>query len=234
MVCPACNVVIHLSYTSLGVFVKNYQDFGLTQTGYKVVGGFCPSCGELIALLRKGECEYMPEEDGFSGEMSWQLNNEESEELIYPQITQKFLSDAIPENIKEEYIKAESLVKNNPSACIIACRTIVQFLLRTQYNINCKELGQEIYAFKGSCKGLPQILFNFIDYVRIFGNIAAHPESWNNEPLNEQEAIKILQITYALIEYTYLQALQINDIDKILKPKFSQWQNSRAQGELKE
>ena len=230
MVCPACNVVIHLSYTSLGVFVKNYQDFGIAQPGYKVVGSYCPNCGELIVFLRKGECEYLPDENGFNGEMSWQLINEENEELIYPQIKQRTLSDDIPTPIKKEYIKAQALVKNNPTECVLSCRRIIENILRNVYKIDGDNLGEDISNFKRD-RGLPSIIYHYIDYVRIFGNIAAHNDIYDNENVEAPEANKILEITYAFIDYAYLERIRNDEISRILRPKILQWQNGRRLNE---
>lgn len=102
----------------------------------------------------------------------------------------------MPENIKIIYLEAASIYSKSPRGAAALLRLAVQLL--------CKELGQKGENINDDIKqlvknGLPELVQQSLDIVRITGNDAVHPGQIDTD--NSEVVIQLFNLTNVIVEY---------------------------------
>jgi len=113
----------------------------------------------------------------------------------------------MPEAVKKLYIEASDIVEQSPRGAAALLRLSIQVL--------CKELGEEgkdINKDIGSLvsKGLPKIVQESLDVVRVTGNEAVHPGQIDtDDPETAQSLFKLVNI---IVEYMIAMPKQVSGL----------------------
>ncbi len=218
MKCPYCNKSIH--FEEYGSQVYQNEDERQLETsdsdGYEVAHGFCPACGDLIALYREGT--YV------KGEYSSHLDDLTLNKIIYPASYSRPVEPEVPESYKTDYKEATSVLNLSPKASAAISRRLLQNVLREEFKIKKHSLAKEIEEFI-SLKDVPSFLSEAVDAVRNIGNFAAHPLKDTNTgeivEVEEGEAEWLLDVIDALFDFTFVQPKRLEKRKKELDKKLS-------------
>ncbi|SHJ90094.1 DUF4145 domain-containing protein [Pseudozobellia thermophila] len=165
----------------------------------------CPSCGVLskqewqVRTMRFGN--HSNQNYNILGSCTCQHCDETSiwisEKMYYPDTgNSPFPNPEMPENVKKIYLEAASISNKSPRGAAALLRLGIQVL--------CKELGEEgknINNDIGSLvkKGLPDIVQQSLDIVRVTGNDAVHPGQIDTD--NHETVGQLFDLTNVIVEY---------------------------------
>jgi len=107
-----------------------------------------------------------------------------------------FPNPEMPESVRKVYIEASSIHTKSPRGASALLRLGIQLL--------CKELGEagkNINTDIASLvkKGLPEIVQQSLDIVRVTGNDAVHPGQIDTD--NPETVIQLFSLTNIIVEY---------------------------------
>jgi len=212
MKCPHCSKEIHISdWEETSVFF----DLDTAQTGAQVVVGQCPACGELIIRIQRGE---------IGGAEYPIVSNVESDEVVYPMFTARFVEPEVPEIYKSEYREAAMVLNISPKASAALSRRILQNILRQEFKIKHKRLVEEIDEFI-NLPGIPTHLAEAVDAIRNVGNFAAHPLKDTNTgeivDVEPGEAEWLLDVLDALFDFAFVQPKRLAERRRKLNEKLA-------------
>lgn len=117
----------------------------------------------------------------------------------------------MPESVKKLYLEAASIQEKSPRGAAALLRLAIQLL--------CKELGEpgkNINTDIASLvqKGLPEIVQQSLDIVRVTGNDSVHPGQIDTD--DQETVAKLFEITNVIIEYTIALPKKVSGIYKNL------------------
>lgn len=165
----------------------------------------CPHCG----VLAKQEWEargfrfehFGNQANNVLGSATCQHCNKTSiwirEKMYFPDTgNSPFPNSEMPEKVKTLYLEAASISNKSPRGAAALLRLAIQVL--------CKELGEKgdnINTDIGSLvtKGLPEIVQQSLDVVRVTGNDAVHPGQIDTD--NPETVGQLFALTNVIIEY---------------------------------
>ena len=190
--CPFCQqimtvtddnqTVYNLSFTESGFYTSNAHIYNCpTQiTYYK-----CPNCNQISILLH-----------GLNNLKGLLIN-------VHPPSSCKQYPDYIPQQIRNDYEEACSILNTSPKASATLSRRCLQGMIRDFWGIKEKTLYQEITQLKG--KVYPD-QWKAIDALRKLGNIGAHMEQDVNViiDIDPDEAFKLIQLIEFLMKAWYI------------------------------
>jgi hypothetical protein len=197
MKCPHCTKEIHFQATQSHAY-QNNPDSETDLSGFDVSHGFCPSCEELIVLVREGVFE----ED--SDDLVIQ-----NETIVYPKIIAiKKLTKEIPSKYTKEYEEAATVLPFSPKASAAISRRLLQAILHEESNIKARNLEDEIAKFIER-KDLPSYIADAVDAIRNIGNFAAHPIKNTNTgeivDVEPGEAEWLINVLEDLFDFAFVQ-----------------------------
>lgn len=144
--CPHCEVHAHQYWFEGARFVKG-QRFDVLKDNKKLTISICEHCGEYSLWL--------------------------DEAMLYPvsSIAPIPVED-MPQEVKDDYIEAKSIVNMSPRAASALLRLGLQKLM-----VSLGEKGEDLNTDIGNLvkKGLPTTVQQALDCVRVIGNNAVHP-----------------------------------------------------------
>lgn len=117
--------------------------------------------------------------------------------MLYPESgSAPFPNFEMPEAVKELYLEAASIYNKSPRGAAALLRLGIQIL--------CKELGENGKNINDDIaslvkKGLPVIVQQSLDAVRVIGNDAVHPGQIDTD--NPEIVSKLFELTNIIIEY---------------------------------
>lgn len=165
----------------------------------------CPNCG----VLAKQEWDarglrfesFGNQNKNFLGSATCQHCGETSiwikDKMFFPDTgNSPFPNPEMPETVKNLYLEAASISNKSPRGAAALLRLAIQVL--------CKELGESgknINADIGKLveKGLPEIVQQSLDVVRVTGNDAVHPGQIDTD--NPDTVGQLFDLTNVIIEY---------------------------------
>jgi hypothetical protein len=130
------------------------------------------------------------------------------EEMYYPDNgNSPFPNTEMPELVKNLYLEAGSISNKSPRGAAALLRLAIQVL--------CKELGESgnnINSDIGNLvkKGLPEIVQQSLDIVRVTGNDAVHPGQIDTD--NPETVRQLFDLINVIIEYMISLPKKINGI----------------------
>jgi hypothetical protein len=165
----------------------------------------CPNCGVLAKQewqIRGIKFENFGNPSGnILGAATCQNCNETSiwikDKMYFPESGNcPFPNTEMPELVKNLYIEAASISNKSPRGAAALLRLALQFL--------CKELGEggnNINTDIGNLvrKGLPEIVQQSLDIVRVTGNDAVHPGQIDTD--NPETVAQLFELINVIIEY---------------------------------
>lgn len=107
-----------------------------------------------------------------------------------------FPNPEMPENVKKIYLEAASITTKSPKGAAALLRLSIQLL--------CKELGEKGENINNDIKelvkkGLPPIVQQSLDIVRVTGNDAVHPGQIDTDDINVVN--RLFELTNVIVEY---------------------------------
>ncbi|GGF07210.1 protein of unknown function [Chishuiella changwenlii] len=165
----------------------------------------CPSCGVLAKQewsIRTMKFEnYVVDLKKSLGSATCQHCTETSiwikDKMYYPENgNSPFPNAEMPENVKNLYLEAASISNKSPRGSAALLRLAIQVL--------CKELGEPGENINTDIKslvkkGLPEIVQQSLDVVRVTGNDAVHPGQIDTD--NQETVGQLFDLTNVIIEY---------------------------------
>lgn len=132
---------------------------------------------------------------------------------IIPKKVIRQFPEYIPQQIRQDYEEATSILKDSPKAAATLYRRCLQGMIRDFWGISEKRLVDEIKKLEGK---LPIAQWKAIDGLRKIGNIGAHMESDVNTiiDIDEGEAEKLGKLIELLMEKWYIAR---HDEEKLLQ-----------------
>ncbi len=199
--CPFCN-----HFAMIGEKEEHIQQLVVESKKYLRVTLVCkvvecpnPKCNELVLYVK---CfQYYPVENGphhanlLFHNKRWQLIPE-SQAIQFPNF--------IPRAIREDYTEACLICDLSPKASATLSRRCIQSMIRDFWEVNKKNLFQEIDAIKDKVE---IATWEAIDAVRKIGNIGAHMERDINLiiDVSPEEARTLVRLVEMLINDWYIQ-----------------------------
>lgn len=122
--------------------------------------------------------------------------------------------DEMPEDIKELYKEASSIVELSPKGSCAILRLALQKLCnRLAEQDEKKKLDETIKILVS--KGLPSTLQKAMDIVRIVGNEAVHPGKINVDD-NKEIAIALFRLMNIIVEKVIVEPKEIDDLYSLM------------------
>ncbi|MBA7542878.1 hypothetical protein ES705_35203 [subsurface metagenome] len=147
-----------------------------------VKSGLCQHCGEHTLWIR--------------------------EKMFYPETgISPFPNPEMPESVKKLYLEAASISTKSPRGASALLRLAIQVL--------CKELGESGKNINNDIKnlvskGLPTIVQQSLDIVRVTGNNAVHPGQIDTDDINVVN--KLFELINIIIEYMIALPKQVSGL----------------------
>jgi len=131
-----------------------------------------------------------------------------NDKMFYPEIgVSPFPNPEMPESVKKLYLEAASISTKSPRGASALLRLAIQIL--------CKELGEEGKNINNDIKnlvskGLPLIVQQSLDIVRVTGNDAVHPGQIDTD--NIGVVSKLFELINIIIEYMIALPKQVSGL----------------------
>lgn len=163
----------------------------------------CPHCGVLSKQDWSSDDWYFTgrENDKFIRVGHCQHCNSHTlwikDKMYYPETGQcPFPNTEMPESVKKIYLEAASISTKSPRGAAALLRLSIQIL--------CKELGESGKNINNDIanlvrKGLPVVVQQSLDIVRVTGNDAVHPGQIDTDDTNTVE--RLFELVNIIIEY---------------------------------
>ena len=153
---------------------------------YRMWNGGQHSGGVSYNQLRIGKCQHCNENTVWINDLMYFPDNGNA----------PFPNPEMPENVKKLYSEASAIHMKSPRGA--------SALLRLGIQVLCKELGEpgkNINTDIASLvkKGLPEIVQQSLDIVRVTGNDAVHPGQIDTD--NPQTVGQLFELTNIIVEY---------------------------------
>ena len=129
--------------------------------------------------------------------------SDKSQTDILPKVTIKHFPDYIPQQIRNDYEEASTIIDDSPKAAATLFRRCLQGMIRDFWKIKEKNLYSEISALQGK---VPTAQWKALDGLRQIGNIGAHMEKDVNVivDIDAGEAKTLQKFIELLLEKWYI------------------------------
>jgi hypothetical protein len=201
MKCPHCHTGIKLDIKKQVAFSDN--DYSKTGLGKEFIHGICPECDNLVVSLKVGKYRWVDD----MGE----VYEAQQEIIIYPQNTLRVTEALIPEEYRNAFNEANSVLPYSPKASAALGRRLLQQILRDKYEIERHDLSKQIDDFL-TLPNLPFEISGAVDAIRQVGNFAAHPLKYTNTgeivEVENGEAEWTLDVLEQLLDFAFVQPVK--------------------------
>jgi len=133
-------------------------------------------------------------------------------EMCYPSIgSAPFPNSEMPESVKKIYLEAASIQEKSPRGAAALLRLGIQML--------CKELGEDGKNINNDIgnlvkKGLPEIVQQSLDIVRVTGNDAVHPGQIDTD--STEVVDNLFNLINVVVEYLIALPKKVSGIYSLL------------------
>ena len=198
MRCAHCGVVVSLDLKPCVTYPSEH--YQTTRLGFELAHGFCPACHKIIVLLREGKCTWI--------DQTPELTDILKENVIFPTFPNRPISPDVPQEYRDAFHEANSVVHVSPKASAALSRRLLQKTLRAEYAIVLQDLAKEIEAFIQR-PDIPSHLSQVVDAIRNIGNFATHPLKYTNTneivDVEPGEAEWLIEVLDELFDVTFVQ-----------------------------
>jgi hypothetical protein len=132
--------------------------------------------------------------------------------MFYPETgNAPFANPEMPENVKKLYYEAASICNKSPRGAAALLRLSIQLL--------CKELGESGKNINNDIsslvkKGLPELVQQSLDIVRVTGNEAVHPGQIDTDDI--ETVAKLFELVNIIIEYMIALPKKVSGLYNLL------------------
>jgi len=214
MKCPICTKEFHPQPDGRYAYMWAEQEEDGIERGFGIAVQLCPSCQNMVLIYQEGEAY-----DGASGV---HLTEVQSEKIVYPNSAGKILPEEVPEDYRNEYGEAYSILSFSAKASAALSRRLLQKVFQNKLGISKRNLSEEIDEFVGS-SGAPTYLTEAVDAVRTVGNFAAHPIKNTNSgeivDVEPGEAEWLLEVLEAMYDFVFVQPEKLRQRRESLNEK---------------
>jgi len=178
--CPHCGVLSKQRWKWATWRLETGYDIKYTENKLRV--GYCDHCGEKTLWIE--------------------------EKMFFPENGQApFPNPDMPESVRKLYLEAASITNKSSKGAAALLRLSIQLL--------CKELGEKGENINNDIKelvnkGLPVIVQQSLDIVRVTGNDAVHPGQINTDDINVVN--KLFELINVIIEYMIALPKQVSGL----------------------
>lgn len=217
--CPYCSMIMPITDETHSVQTPNFSHpYVMSWSGpnepsdpssLKVHFYKCPNCEQFTI-----------ETKGFGASVK------DVDVQIRPRSFAKQYPQYIPENIRNDYEEACSIVSLSPKASATLSRRCLQGMIRDFWGISKSSLYQEIDAIKDK---IPADLWTSIDALRQLGNIGAHMEKDTNViiDIDPNEAGSLIKLIELLMKEWYINREERNQLFSSIISTNNEKQNQR-------
>jgi hypothetical protein len=206
MKCPHCGRMIYFEESGSSAYEYEKDEKPATPgvNAYDVAHGFCPSCEQLIVMIREGKIK----KAGYGD----YLEDIQTVDILFPRCPTRPLEPEVPELYRKEFEEAAGVITISPKASAAISRRLLQHVLREEAKVKKSDLSKEIDEFI-SRKDVPSYLSQAVDAVRNIGNFAAHPlkETNTGEVVNVEngEAEWLLDVLESMFDFLFVQPVRL-------------------------
>ena len=197
--CAHCSNRAPLSVLFEYQFEEEFEESEHTPYDHYVVEYFlvkCETCNDLSLYVK-------PDPDIFYHEDILGIR-------VHPKIDS--LSESVPINIRDVYLKTLKILKINPEAFCVQIRRLLEFVCIDK-GIKGKNLDKMLKEM--TAKGLiPKVLSEMSDNLRVLGNLGAH--ALENVEITSYDASLANDFFKAIIEYVYVAPAKVDSFKKRL------------------
>ena len=178
--CPHCGVLSKQRWNWATWKLETGYDIEYAENKLRV--GYCDHCGERTLWIE--------------------------EKMLFPENGQApFPNPEMPESVRKLYLEAASISNKSPKGAAALLRLSIQLL--------CKELGEKGENINNDIKelvkkGLPVIVQQSLDIVRVTGNDAVHPGQIDTDDINVVN--KLFELINVIIEYMIALPKQVSGL----------------------
>lgn len=146
-----------------------------------------------------------------------------NKKMYYPDTgSSPFPNSEMPPQVKKLYLEAASIQSKSPRGAAALLRLGIQLL--------CKELGEKGHDINTDIanlvkKGLPEIVQQSLDIVRVTGNDAVHPGQIDTD--DPETVAKLFELINIIVEYMIALPSQVSGLYASLPPNKLQAINDR-------
>ena len=220
MKCPYCSKEIHFEPTQAHAYSYDNpeEETEEEEKGFDIAHGFCPSCTNLIVLVRDGIIQL----DQRGKEYLDPIN---SQEIAHPKnANPRAVPKEVPEKYSEDFDEACAVLLASPKASAAISRRLLQTIIREEYKISERSLAEEIDKFI-KLKDTPSYIADAVDAVRNIGNFAAHPLKDTNTgeivEVEPGEAEWLLDVLEAVFDFAFVQPEKLKARKESLNKKLA-------------
>ncbi len=217
MKCPYCSKEIHFEPSEVHVYGYDKPEDG--STGFDIAHGFCPSCINLIILVRDGVFQT----DEYRTDFLDPIN---SQEIVYPKnANPRAIPQEVPEKYTNDFDEACAVLLASPKASAAISRRLLQRIIREEFKITERSLAEEIEKFI-RLKDTPSYIADVVDAIRNIGNFAAHPLKDTNTgeivEVEPGEAEWLLDVLEAVFDFVFVQPEKLRVRKESLNKKLTE------------
>lgn len=205
MICPHCTNNFHPQFQETPIHPGNFNLFLYHQN--------CPACAKPILEIT-GRANVPPHTHGIS------------RITIYPATKMtRPVAPEIEEPYRRNFTEAIQVLPTSPNGSALLSRRLLQAILRQKAGCDERDLYKQIIQAEDK-KEIPPYIHEGLHYVRMAGNLAAHPtpdssgELWD---VTDDEATLTLNIVEMLLDFYFVRPALIKkqkeELQNKLKPK---------------
>jgi hypothetical protein len=198
MKCPYCYIGVKLDIKEQFAYADT--DYSITNLGKEFIHGICPECKNLVVMLKIGKYRWVDDKG--------EVNEVQQELVIYPKTVLRIIEPRIPEEYRNAFNEANSVLSVSTKASAALSRRLLQQTLRDKYGIEKHDLSKQIDEFI-NLPNMPIEISGAVDAIRNVGNFAAHPLKYTNTgeivEIENGEAEWLLDVLEELFDFTFVK-----------------------------
>jgi hypothetical protein len=207
--CPHCQVYSVLNFDSIVKRFELNDNNILFRNNEKLlfdIISHCPNCTNTVFIKAQTKLKITSSER--SGALE-ELGKESGLDVIevYPYRSVVSIPPEVPDYCSNDFREAVLVLDLSPMASAALSRRILQNILRNEFNIQRRNLADEIDAFI-ALPGIPSYLTGAVDAIRNIGNLAAHPLKSTNTgeivAVEPGEAEWLIDVLSSLFDFQFV------------------------------
>jgi len=216
--CPHCQAYSVMRVDSM---VKRFESDEFYGVSFRDSGNLpfdficsCPNCDGIIFIQAQANINIIRPETAYQSSEELEESSGGVVIAIYPYRKSVFIPPEVPEKYANDFREALLVLDLSPMASAALSRRILQTILRDEFNIQRRNLADEIDSFI-ALPAIPSYLTGAVDAIRNVGNLAAHPLKNTNtgEVINVEpgEAEWLVEVLDSLFDFQFVQPKKLQE-----------------------